>query len=216
MSDGLPPALRDEVERTLAPVRPLPAPGRRLLALLPLAAALPALVLAAWGLRGDREAVGPLLLWAGSALQVLAGLALMGAALRESVPARLRGPGALAAQGLGALGLVGALTFATFVASPTQVPLLAEARYFRICFTHTFELGLLPLLGLGLLLRRGLTARPGLAGTLAGLGAGLLADAGWRLFCHVSAPGHVFGAHLGAVLALAAASGLAGRLLRSR
>ncbi len=36
-----------------------------------------------------------------------------------------------------------------------------------------------------------------------------MADAGWRLFCHFSAPAHVFGAHIAAV----AASGLAGAVL---
>lgn len=47
--------------------------------------------------------------------------------------------------------------------------------------------------------------RPGVAGLLAGLGGGLMADAGWRLFCHFSDPAHVLGAHLGSVLVVAAA-----------
>jgi hypothetical protein len=43
---------------------------------------------------------------------------------------------------------------------------------------------------------------------LLGVGAGLMADAGWRLFCHFSEPAHVIAAHLGgaAVTALAGAA----------
>ena len=42
---------------------------------------------------------------------------------------------------------------------------------------------------------RAFPLRPRIAGALYGLGAGLMADAGWRLFCHFSNPAHVFGAH---------------------
>ncbi len=42
------------------------------------------------------------------------------------------------------------------------------------------------------------------AGALAGLGAGLVSDASWRLYCHVSDPGHVLVAHAGAIVALTA------------
>ena len=47
---------------------------------------------------------------------------------------------------------------------------------------------------------RAYPTRPALAGALLGLGAGLMADAGWRLFCHFSEPAHVLSAHLGAVV----------------
>jgi hypothetical protein len=46
-----------------------------------------------------------------------------------------------------------------------------------------------------LLVARAFPLRPRLAGALYGIGAGLIADAGWRLFCHFSDPVHVFGAH---------------------
>jgi hypothetical protein len=47
------------------------------------------------------------------------------------------------------------------------------------------------------------------AGAVYGLGAGLMADAGVRLFCWVSAPAHVLVAHGGAILFLALAGALA-------
>ena len=51
------------------------------------------------------------------------------------------------------------------------------------------------------LVARAFPLRPRIAGALYGLGAGLMADAGWRLFCHFSVPSHVFGAHTLAILA---------------
>ena len=47
---------------------------------------------------------------------------------------------------------------------------------------------------------RAYPTRPALAGALIGLGAGLMADAGWRIFCHFSEPAHVLSAHLAAVV----------------
>ena len=60
---------------------------------------------------------------------------------------------------------------------------------------------------------RALPTRPALAGALYGLGAGLMADAGVRLFCWVSAPAHVLVAHGGAILCLAAAGALAATVI---
>jgi hypothetical protein len=57
----------------------------------------------------------------------------------------------------------------------------------------------------GVLAARAYPTRPALAGALLGLGAGLMADAGWRLFCHFSEPDHVLPAHLGAIVAAALA-----------
>ena len=55
---------------------------------------------------------------------------------------------------------------------------------------------------------RALPARPWLAGGIYGLGAGLIADSGTRLFCWVSEPAHVLVAHGGSILALAALGAL--------
>jgi hypothetical protein len=215
MSDPvLPPRLRDEVTRTLAPVRPL-RPLRRALLLAPLAAAVVALAPWVRGLRWDAEAVGAVRLWGGSALEAGAALMLLAAALSESVPGRLSSPGRLALRAaLAGLCLV-MISFVTFDASATRVPGLAASAYDRICTRQPFLLGLLPLAVTALALRRGLAARPALAGALAGLGAGLLAESGWRLHCEVSDPAHVFTTHAVAVLALAGAGTLGGSLAAS-
>jgi hypothetical protein len=55
---------------------------------------------------------------------------------------------------------------------------------------------------------RAYPVRPAIMGLMAGLGGGLIADAGWRMFCHFSEPSHVLSAHAGGVL-LAALAGSA-------
>ena len=51
--------------------------------------------------------------------------------------------------------------------------------------------------------RRGVLWRPGPVGGLAGLAAGLIADASWRTVCNVAEPSHVLTAHFGGIVALA-------------
>jgi hypothetical protein len=51
-----------------------------------------------------------------------------------------------------------------------------------------------------ILAARAYPTRPAVAGAMLGLGAGLMADAGWRIFCHFSEPAHVLSAHLAAVI----------------
>ena len=64
-----------------------------------------------------------------------------------------------------------------------------------VCLTGTVVSALPALAVAGWLAARAFPLRPRLAGALYGVGAGLMADAGWRLFCHFSDPAHVFGAH---------------------
>jgi hypothetical protein len=185
-----------------------------------LAPALAGLVLLAmvpvvYGLRFDRGAVGAVLLWGGSVLQVAMGLWLVARALAETIPGRLSGSGALVRDlSIGLLAMV-ALTVLTFAASPTHVPGAGGARYFEVCLTRSAMLGLLPLAVCAALLARGILMRPAATGALAGLGAGLFADSSWRLYCEVSDPAHVLTAHLGAV-ALVTVAGIAAVLFASR
>ena len=80
-----------------------------------------------------------------------------------------------------------------------------------VCLTGTIVSALPALAVAGWLAARAFPLRPRLAGALYGVGAGLMADAGWRLFCHFSHPAHVFGAHtLGIVV-----TGMLGVLLAS-
>jgi hypothetical protein len=68
----------------------------------------------------------------------------------------------------------------------------------------------------GWLLGRALPGQPWLAGALFGAGAGLTADASWRLVCRISDPWHVLAAHGGAIIVLAAVGAVAAYLAAAR
>jgi len=214
MTEPLPEELHAEIARTLKPVRPLASPRRRALSvLLPVAGVVFVWVVSFRGLRYNASAMGAWL-WAGSGLQAVVALSIFVAALAEAIPGRLSGGRSMVLKvGLG-LAFMLALTGITFVAGPTYVPPLREHTYFRTCVTQSFSLGLVPLGFAAALLGRGLLARPVVAGSLAGLAAGLLADSSWRLYCEVSDPSHVLTAHAGAIVSLAAIGALAGWVSR--
>jgi hypothetical protein len=206
--------VRAEIARTLRPVTPLAPPGRRALVFLVLGAAWLILVSIWWGIRRDAPALGISRLWALSALQVAAAGLMFRHALAESIPGRLNARWRVALWAALGTALMLGVTALTFLASPTYVPHLREARYLYTCATRTFALGIPALAIAGWLLRRGLTMRPIIAGALAGLGAGLLADSSWRIYCEVSDPHHVLTAHAAGIVALAAAGGLAGLVVQ--
>ena len=99
-----PAELRQQIARDLRPVTPLPRPWKRALVLLPLGVALLAGVPAWFGLRGDAAVLGDGLLWGLSLAQLLFGLLLVTAALREAVPGQGLGP-------LASAGLLAAMRF---------------------------------------------------------------------------------------------------------
>jgi hypothetical protein len=212
VSSDIPPELLAEVARGLRPVRPLASPARRMLALLPLGVALLVAVPAFWGWRSNFSSLGSGLAWGLSFVQTLAGLLIVGAALREAVPGReLSARAALATVAAAAALFVG-LTLVTERVVPAAVPPGVWGRYAWECFWMAAVSAVPPLAAAGWLAARALPTRPALAGALYGLGAGLMADAGVRLFCWVSAPAHVLVAHGGAILCLAAAGALAATL----
>jgi len=200
-----PPELLARVESDLAPVRPLAAPSRRVALWLPLGLTLFLAVPLYIGLRADALALGPLVTWGASAAQMALGVGLLWAGAREGRPGR-RLPLRFASAGLvvGGLTVLG-LTAITFAISPTVAgPALGFIRAATFCLGGSLAVGA-PLLFLaGWLLGRALPGQPWLAGALFGAGAGLTADASWRLVCPISDPWHVLVGHGGAVVVLAA------------
>jgi hypothetical protein len=216
MSDvaaGPPPGLRAAIAADLAPVKPLRAPLVRGLALVPIAIVLLVAAPLVFDSR-DLTSLGWSWSWGASILQLCAGLALVVAALRESVPARTWSRPALIALAVAPVVIVTAIALVSWQRSPIAIArqgLVVGA----MCLAAS-AITALPATSLAVLLA--LTAyptRPAVAGWLAGLGGGLLADAGWRLFCHFSEPSHVLVAHLGSVL-VAGAMGAAGARLLHR
>lgn len=195
----LPPALRARLASDFRAVRPLRSPVARAMAVVPFAAI--ALVAAPlwFELRIDAPRLGWLQSWGWSLVQAVAGVALVAAALREAVPGRQRGRGALAPWLALPPVLVALVTWTTFEASPIVVG-RAWMWIGAMCFAGSLATALPVVAMSAVLASRAWPTRPGLTGLIGGLGAGLMADAGWRLFCHFSEPAHVLGAHFLAVV----------------
>jgi len=203
----VPPALRARIAADLRPVAPLRSPFTRTLVIVPIALALLVAAAVVFGLRRDASRIGIGLTWGASVAQMLLGLTLVVAALRESVPGTT-----LARRTVGVflgttLVAVLALTIATWTHSPTRVAAGWTTYVWSICLTGTIVSALPALAVAGWLSARAFPLRPRVAGALYGVGAGLMADAGWRLFCHFSDPVHVLGSHT-AGIALVAILGL--------
>ena len=216
IDETAPSSLRDRIARDLTPVVPLRKPWLRAATALPLGILLlfaPPLI---FGVRRDAMTLGWALTWGLSTIQLALGMLLIGMSLREAIPGRARSLRALAVSLAAALGAIVLITAATWRVSPTRILNESVAYVTRVCFGYTL-LGAVPvILFVGLLASRAYPLRPVLAGALYGAGAGILSDAGWRLFCHYSDPGHVLPAHLGAVVAATVLGALTGLVLRRR
>jgi len=195
-----PESLREKIARDLKPVRPLRSPLVRALALVPLAAAIVFAVPALHFFRSDIVALGFARGWGLSYAQALAGIVIVALALRESIPGRALSRAAVAwtiAGGLAIPAVVLAVTASTFDIGPAPGRALTEGLG---CFRASAGGSLPALIVAALLAARAFPLRPGVAGALYGLGCGLIADAGVRLYCEYSAPPHVAFAHGGAIL----------------
>jgi hypothetical protein len=197
--NGMPSELRARLAADYHPARPLPSPWMRALWLLPFAALALVAAPAVFAVRRDLDGVGWFGLWGASLMQVALGLALAAAALRDAVPGRGWSRASLALWLTLPFAIVVVVTLSSFEAGHIAL----RQRWWTIgamCLAGSFASSL-PLVALAsVLAARAFLTRPAVTGALLGLGAGLMADAGWRLFCHFSEPAHVLSAHMGAVL----------------
>ena len=216
IDETAPPQLRDRIARDLAPVAPLKKPWLRAALALPLGILLLFAASTVYSLRGDAGRLGWTLTWGLSTIELALGMLLIGMALRDAIPGRVWSPPALLASLGTALAAVFLITLVTWRVSPTRILHESVAYVTSVCFGYPLIAALPVILFAGLLVSRAYPLRPQLAGALYGAGAGLLSDAGWRLFCHYSDPAHVLTAHLGAIVAATLIGALTGRLLRPR
>jgi hypothetical protein len=211
----IPTALRARVAADCHPVRPLAPPHVRALAAMPFA--LVALLAAPlwFSVRADAPALGLLGSWGLSFWQVAMALAILVAALREAVPGRAWSGRSLALWIALPPMLVAVVTWTTWEASAVTV---GESwwRIAAMCFGGSLASSLPLLTVSSVLSARAFPTRPGVTGLLGGLAAGLVADAGWRMFCHFSEPAHVLAAHLGGVLAAGCLGAILTRVLVNR
>lgn len=204
---SLPIDLRARVAADYSPVRPLRSPLMRALSVAPFAFLALIAAPAFFNVRSDADRLGLTMLWGASLLQTALGFIVIIVALRESVPGRAWSPVALAAWIISPLVLLIAVTLASWQVS--QIPLQRGWWVVGLVCVSGSAATALPIVALANVLAvRAYPTRPAIAGLLLGVGAGLMADAGWRLFCHFSEPSHVLSAHLGGV-ALAALAGAA-------
>ena len=208
--------LRDQVARDLRPTRPLRPPFVRALVLIPIAVAI---VLSVPGLRffrSDMLAIGFLKAWGLSFGQALAGLVIVAAALRESIPGRGLSRGAAAALIIAGLAIPFALlvvTASAFDVGPEPGHALQEGIG---CFRVSAISAIPALIAAAWLAARAFPMRPALAGALYGLGCGLIADAGLRLFCEYTVPSHVLFGHGGAILGAMALGAIVANVVARR
>jgi hypothetical protein len=217
-NDSTPPdALLAEVSRDLGAVRPWPTPWRDAVRLSPLALGIIIALPVLFGLRRDAVAVGPLVVWGVSLIQVALGIMLIWMATREGRPARRLPRGAVRAALAGAGFMVVAVSFLTFSKSPTHVPQGVPPWIAgMVCYLGS-TLAATPLFLLAAWFHsRFVSPRPALAGGLYGAGAALTADAGWRLICPISTPWHVLIAHGGSVISIALLSAFTAHLIAVR
>ncbi len=197
--------LQARLAADLRPVRPF-VPGRWMAFFLALFAPFAGLMLwRVFGWRPDQGDLGGFGVWGLSALELAAALVLLPRVLREAVPGRSSSPTLLALAAAAAMAIHAAVILATFARSQVHPAAGSEWTTGRFCFAVEVALAVPCVLFALWLGRRGLTARPLRLGLLGGLGAGLAADALWRLVCPYSAPAHAFGSHS---LGIAAAAGL--------
>jgi hypothetical protein len=192
--------VRAAVERDLRPVRPLWPPSRRALALLPLAIVIVVGIPVLNDFRTDLGTLGFFRGWGLSILESLAGLGVVALGLREAVPGRALKISALVLASIVGLALplvVLRVTADNFTVGPKS---WSEWRYGMVCF-RTSALAAVPVLAASAFLtRRAFALRPVAAGILWGLGCGLIADAGLRLYCEFTTMPHVLLEHFGAVV----------------
>jgi hypothetical protein len=211
----LPEDLRARLAADYRPVRPLPAPWLRALWVAPIAIVSLVAAPIVFSVRADASTLGWIGVWGLSLLQFGAGLAVVAAALRESVPGRAWSRTAIAVWlALPLLAIVGITLF-----SWGQSPVSVRRGWWLVaglCFSGSAATAL-PVVALAAVLAgRAYPTRPGIAGVLLGLGAGLIADAGWRIFCHFTEPAHVLSAHLAAVVMSAAIGTVVSYALKTR
>jgi hypothetical protein len=184
------------------------SPRRRAAGLAPVALVIGIVAALFWGRPEDGGPATMAGIWALSAGQWLAGLWLLSLAFREAVPGRALDRRVLVAAVAMTVLILSVNLGAKDLLRGTEVPAGREWRYWTLCFRWPLVLSS-PLVVLGsLLVTRALPLRPAIAGGLTGLASAVVTDAGWRLGCEVSAPGHVVGAHWLAIAAMTAAGAL--------
>jgi hypothetical protein len=205
--------LRSIVAQDLQPQRPLRSPSRRALALAPIAAATVLGVPMLLFFRSDFARLSFARGWGLSALEAIGGVLVVSAALREAIPGRGYSRTTLAWLFIAGLALP-FVVLAVTAQGDFTIGTGPGAGWFdgAYCFRASAFAAVPALAVAAILVARAFAVRPGVAGALYGLGSGVIADAGLRLFCEFSVPSHFVAAHEGAVVAALCLGSVVGKI----
>jgi hypothetical protein len=201
-TDLIPKTLQEAVGQNLQPVRPLHPAWRRTLVVATVTAFVLATVLLVLKLqlRSDLAEIPMWLSWGSSFLELIAGVFLVGLALREAIPgAGIPAGGARAALGAG-LGFQVLVAVATWMHS--QGMLMGDDWIAQsiVCLKRDSTM-VLPIFVVTMwLVFRALPLRAPIAGILGGAGSAITGDAITHLLCPMSDLRHVLVWHSGAIL----------------
>jgi hypothetical protein len=216
MSDhvSMPEGLRQALAADMAPVRPLAAPWLRVLWAVPLAIVMAAATLIYFGMRPDFQGLDDVLIWVPVLMQVALGLAVLLLALHETVPGMRVARSVVFGVCVSALSVHLAANIVLWLRDPMGYGDFLSS--FWGCFRYEVLLGVPFLALVTYLAAKALPVRPQVIGALAGIGAGVISDASWRMVCYVSVPAHFLTAHLGGILVLGLSGFLLGAWFESR
>jgi len=196
----------------VTPVAPLPGPGARALAWLVVATACGVVGIAVFGARPDVMLRLSQLDYLWTAL-----LALTTAVFAVVVTLVLAIPGAERTPWprLSALGLLGVwmVTMVWGVVGAGQGLPISTDPHWPACFARVMAIGLIPVLTLFVMLRRGMLLRRGWAAAYAAGAAAAMGALAVQLTCPLDSPGHAFLGHFVPVMAMAAMGAASRRAL---
>lgn len=197
----VPVSLLNQIRTDLQPVEPLASPSRRLLALIPLALLLFVGPPMLYHWRDNLSLLSPWAIWGLSAFESCIGIALMWLALRQAVPGMSVKPRWIMLALFAGMFVFTGVSLTTADVLPTTMP--DSNTWKRLaweCVVMELPFAIPSIAISAWLVARALPARPSLTGAIYGLSAGLMTDAGMRLFCNINESLHVFGAHGGVIL----------------
>ena len=213
-TDQLPEALRETIAKDIEPIRPLHPVWQRSLVVAVVATLVMASILFGFKmqLRGDMGQLPMWLSWGCAILELVAGILIVGLALRESVPGGAvpgRTVQTAILTGVALQILVGIMTWAHSAGVPMGADWFAKGIG---CMSHDIAM-ILPTFAVTMwLVFRALPLRAPVAGLLGGTGAALTGDAITHLLCPMSDLRHVLVWHTGTVFGFMALGWLAGAL----
>ena len=212
MTHSLPDGLRQQVENDLYPVRPVWSPLGRTLLVAAVAVGVAIFALTTIRLRLDLGQMPMWLSWGAAVVELLLGIVLVGASLREAVPGRALPRRCVRLLAVAAVVYQMAVGMVTWLHSH-GVPVDGDGLALGMgCLKHDSTLALPAFLLTLWLIFRALPLRAPVAGLLGGGGAAIAADAISHMLCPYSDLRHVLVWHTGTIVLFMLAGWLVGAL----